>query len=891
MLTALIALALPLQEVQLGSVDVGGRSVTVTVPSTTGPFGENTANVTLDGWKYQITQQGNLGVRYKTDGGWGEVAEFYPPAAVKSSSAPEYRVRVFLFGSTDILEEGRDGIWRERRGTLNQPSLDEIYSALARFKALAETAAEGGVRVTFDVSLDEDTLFRVSRANTREYTNPGIARMTVDEFESSDALLGQQFIHEEIAPRFNNDPFESEDGKYRGPYSSVFVIHPMRTGDVSTFMVDRTPVTSVSWSTFTDRKASEALSIHLFYAWIAHMAATAKESLHSVAVSAPMPRHGGMPHVPHVFSAPLSPELLTLGNHMATPQFGDGRSVGFPYADESINPASRRTFQMSNDRIAVDPAVAPRFASVHKEAKPVQRVRTESLGDWIVFQAPGVQARNDLGALQIQPSSFPAVAMQQPGPEGGDIALTPSGIGDFETSLNAGIVTVNEGGADRRGYAVLAMAEPGKALFRATTDNAIKLRVLSELGDSYVLQLKTRSGQIHDIPVYGDLRVPPEIGPSPLIAVSGPLLHGAQWSDFAASLAPLAGEDIVEVRFAPPKYASYYERETDGSKPVQITGMSVGGFTPTASGPKPMDADLAWVKSLKAPLDAVAVSRLKMIFAARSSNVKLNALAAMNFIQHPDLIPDIAPSAMSASAGEAYLAINALRLQNDDRGWSQIAFAAIRGPLGHSYRFAATALGDKKEDVTLEILGVPLLSRSHYARLAAVKSINGMDTEQAAVVASTAISNGDPDPLVRLALVSKRRPNSELFARRVLWTAVNDESEWVRANAYVSLLDSPFEEVRDQALRGVRDESVAIQLAVLNYMREHPQEHYRSALRMAVIDPKAIVRAAALRAFATQPGEVVIGEVQNTVGDQSPLVQSALKELADKKGLQIPPRP
>jgi hypothetical protein len=72
-------------------------------------------------------------------------------------------------------------------------------------------------------------------------------------------------------------------------------------------------------------------------------------------------------------------------------------------------------------------------------------------------------------------------------------------------------------------------------------------------------------------------------------------------------------------------------------------------------------------------------------------------------------------------------------------------------------------------------------------------------------------------------------------------------------------------------------------------MTTSPKEHYRPALRSAVVDSQAVVRAAALRAFAVQPGEVVVGEIQNTLTDTSPLVKAALKELAKAKGIEIPP--
>ena len=260
-------------------------------------------------------------------------------------------------------------------------------------------------------------------------------------------------------------------------------------------------------------------------------------------------------------------------------------------------------------------------------------------------------------------------------------------------------------------------------------------------------------------------------------------------------------------------------------------------------------------------------------------------------IKHADLIPQITRLATNPSPGTAYLAINAMRFQNDDRGWSQIAITAFKGPEGFNYAFAAEALGDKQEDATLQILGVPVLQANWHSRLSAVRSMNKIDTEMGAIVASTCLSAPEPDAAVRFELVSHARPKSELYARRLLYAAVNDESEWVRAASYLSLIDSPFTEMRDQALKGVGDDSATVKLALLEAMRRNAKEYYRSALRSAVTDASPQVRAAALRAFATQPAEVVLGEVQNTLNDPSPIVRAALQELAKAKGLQIPPLP
>jgi hypothetical protein len=148
----------------------------------------------------------------------------------------------------------------------------------------------------------------------------------------------------------------------------------------------------------------------------------------------------------------------------------------------------------------------------------------------------------------------------------------------------------------------------------------------------------------------------------------------------------------------------------------------------------------------------------------------------------------------------------------------------------------------------------------------------------------------DPDATVRHAIVTSPRPTSNLFARRLLWSAVNDPSERVREESYAALLDSQFTDLRDQAMSGVRDDSVFIRLSLLNRMTQNPQAHYRQALRMAIIDSSPHVRAATLRAFAAQPGDVVLGEIQNVLQDKHPKVVAALNDLANAKGLTLPPK-
>ncbi len=924
MIAAFITLALGVQTVQLGTVDVGGRQVAVTVPSLRGPFGPGSPHVVIDGYSFEVKPDMNLGVRYKSDGGWGEVADSYPAAAAKSASAPEYRIKVYIIENTLILEEGRDGVWRERPGSLSNAIKDEIYSSLARLKALAETAADGGVRLTFDVTVDTDLVFRVSREGvTHEYrpSQTEVVHMTAPQRPEEKGLLGPGFIYDEIGPRVNNDAFEIEDGKYRGPYSSVFVIHGLKSWDAVTYLLDRTPVSSFSWSTFTDREPGPALSIQLFYAWLQHLGVSARAALHDVAFTGSLPTGDDLPKVPRVFDTLVTPTLLKYGNRLQSPGYGDGVAERkFGETDFSIASARALNFEVlppirKNDNeiavgwlppkdartvqagsfVAVHPAVVVQFMQNNPAAKPKGRIENAGGGwDYVLFEGAAA-AENDARALGVEIGSFPAMRMIGPSPTVGKVEFSPSKVGEFEAKLETDpsvgpIVTVQEQGAERRGYAVLASSNGGDALFRVEAGSGISFKASCDLIDPYVLRLVTRKGRTVDVQLFGKSQIPAEARTQDTV-IDASRRRGPFWNEFNVPLgASLAGEEIVEIRLAPPQYAECYERPSDGSKSLKIGVISFG---PAQTGEQPlpeqMSADLKWLIDIKAPLDETTVGRLRTILHGDDLELRINALAALTAIKQLDLIPDIGPLTSSGFPGESFLAFKALMHQDTDKAWSEIAFAAIRGPFGANFMFAAEALGTKKEDVTLEILGMALLSSSWHARLAAVRAVNGIESEQSAIVSSATLGSTEPDPAVRFAIVSKSRPESGLFSRRVLFAAVNDDSEWVRTRSYLALIDNSAEEIKNDALKGVRDDSVGVRLAILAAMTASPKEHYRPALRSAVVDIQAVVRAAALRAFAVQPGEVVVGEIQNTLTDPSPLVRAALQELAKAKGLQIPP--
>ena len=146
----------------------------------------------------------------------------------------------------------------------------------------------------------------------------------------------------------------------------------------------------------------------------------------------------------------------------------------------------------------------------------------------------------------------------------------------------------------------------------------------------------------------------------------------------------------------------------------------------------------------------------------------------------------------------------------------------------------------------------------------------------------------EPDPVVKAEIARRADTDIDLVARRMLFVAVNDPSEVVRASAYARLIDAKDAGIQAEALKGVKDDSPSIRIYLLDVMRQRAKEHYRAALRSAVVDSDPRVRAMALRAFATQPGPVDPDEVRNAFSDPDPIVKKALEELAKAKGFPVP---
>ncbi|HRI45220.1 MAG TPA: HEAT repeat domain-containing protein, partial [Fimbriimonadaceae bacterium] len=266
--------------------------------------------------------------------------------------------------------------------------------------------------------------------------------------------------------------------------------------------------------------------------------------------------------------------------------------------------------------------------------------------------------------------------------------------------------------------------------------------------------------------------------------------------------------------------------------------------------------------------------------------VRLNAAAALTAIQLPEAVPALIDQARSANPMIAELALEALAFQGTNEAWGAILTICVKGPFDHNRQFAARLLGTKGEMISAGSISTLMTCRSPRAREEAARALGKIPDKDAGIILMALLMEVDPN--VRLAVIEGANVQLELVNRRLLWSAVNDPSELVRAASYRRLIESPIADYRSEALKGVRDESPWIRLALLDAMRAKPDAAYRQSQRLAVTDSRAAVRAAALQAFAAMPGQVESAEIENVFVDKDPRVQMALVQLARAKSIRLP---
>jgi len=207
-------------------------------------------------------------------------------------------------------------------------------------------------------------------------------------------------------------------------------------------------------------------------------------------------------------------------------------------------------------------------------------------------------------------------------------------------------------------------------------------------------------------------------------------------------------------------------------------------------------------------------------------------------------------------------------------------------PFEYVKQVAAIEVGKIGDPKTAGLGSRLFASRSWQTRMAGARAVASLPGPEAAVIAMTFLQ--ELNPQVRLAATRAANVESPVVLKRLLWSAVNDPSDAVRAESAWKLIRSGKESEASEGYKSIRDDSVGVRLDLLSRIAAEPSDSHRSALRIAVTDLSPRVRAAALAALSKQPGAVAPDEIANVFEDKFPVVQLALLELAQSKKIALP---
>lgn len=748
-------------------------------------------------------------------GGWDEVATRYPEFRDKPAQHTA-RVQVMLLTEFLNIHQGPDGTLERRRSTMGGFQTEQVYSALAQFAAAARVASEGAVAVQFDVRTDDDLL-------------------PLWTGESGAADPYQQLAEQVIAPRVNGSAFETDDGAYRGPYATVFVLHAGLTDTVELRNVGRLSVAFVPFWTSARGTVPESLAGALFRVWPAAMSshalgrgATLRARLDDPTLDAEPVTGSPRSLVALVEAANFNQIILTeppkasdveldLNVWANQTQLLDFLAAATPSGVSTplgqVNPASRTSLEAWIQAAGVTAGEAPRFAA---------RPAPFGLGDWSVKSREG----DGLEVERLGLHTRGHLVLAQ-----GDLGVYPApqrlAFGFRANTLDPLAITLWSGNRALVSYQLtgeVPIFRPYAPDFSGS-GNPIPAPVPIRRLDGDTEDLRT---------IRLDLSGPGESAPVTMITF-GP---------------PIGGEYVTRPRGGPQSYFV--------SIPQRVNEAANVNFVPS-----PVQALVA-----ETPAGAPLGDRERaMVQQARASSDPALVLNAVGRVMGRTVAEDLSWLTELASGPDTLVAMAACRAlaMHGPAGWEGLRNVLRDGPfdanrLAASYEVGRLLRSEVKtmagEGFTADETWIPsaraaLLSRSGRTRQIALALFGRLATQESPFVLVSGLQ--DPDPAVRAAACGWLDPANDLAGRRLLFTAVNDPFEFVRAAAYRRLILAGNDEQRREAEAGVKDDGVNVRIAVLRaWAQSTDLPRRRRAALVGMTDRDPLVQAAALDAL---PGE------------------------------------
>ena len=264
-------------------------------------------------------------------------------------------------------------------------------------------------------------------------------------------------------------------------------------------------------------------------------------------------------------------------------------------------------------------------------------------------------------------------------------------------------------------------------------------------------------------------------------------------------------------------------------------------------------------------------------------------LAGLNILlkspPKPLLIPAIVDMAKAGDFSLSRLALEVLRVWDVPELQAALKFALSIGPYETNRQCAAMILTLKSNPELVRSLTALMVSPDDFTRLWACQAL-ALQTDPDSQAALT-LMLGDPNPGVRLAATEALKSRAKLAGSKLIYAAVNDPSELVRAEAYRNLILGGPANLLNEAMRGRTDESWVVRKRVLETLGESKQEGALTLIGLSFSDRNYIVRDVAIRMRGNFTEAISAEELASLEAETHPVVLKAIKELFARKNIQL----
>jgi HEAT repeat protein len=361
------------------------------------------------------------------------------------------------------------------------------------------------------------------------------------------------------------------------------------------------------------------------------------------------------------------------------------------------------------------------------------------------------------------------------------------------------------------------------------------------------------------------------------------------WHQVKLDLRQTGLTSISEVRLAPTPNACRHPKVTLG--PIEYDFASFAASTeapdaPWLDGAPSADAADPWLRAKWAHAAKPSGTLLKLLNDPEWF-VRLNALE--QYVATPDATSEAALTEnanLAIDGPTASAALDALWKLGTPSAKAVVHQTLKTGITEQGKAEAALLVASTKEaEMTPEL--IPLQqSRGLATRLAVIDALSELPGESASIVRMTFLYQDDPE--LKLEVTKTSDPNDSYQWKKMLWSAVNEGSDAVRLASYEKLTQSNDPTAAAGGFAGVKDDSIEVRVKLLQFLKNHPSEANRDALRQAVADRSARVKAAAIEAFSTMPKGATKAELGAALEDEHPVVQLALLTLGRSKKFALP---